>query len=101
MVIEAYVQFEIGDEFGGLGMPAHADTKLRWKGDGQTATTIGMVATDTTLSKAGARRLAIAASGGLSKGLRLAHAIFDGDTVFGVSTARRPPLRPSSTAPTT
>lgn len=82
--------WEIGDEFGGLGMPAKPSTRLRWKGDGQTATTIGMVATDATLTKVQARRLAIAASGGLSKGLRLAHAIFDGDTVFGVSTAKRP-----------
>ena len=82
--------WEIDDEFGGLGMPHRPSTGLRWKGDGQTATTIGMVATDATLTKAQARRLAIAASGGLSKGLRLAHAIFDGDTVFGVSTAKRP-----------
>ena len=81
--------WEIGGEFGGLGMPAHPSTRLRWKGDGQTATTIGMVATDATLTKVQARRLAIVASGGLSKGLRLAHAIFDGDTVFGVSTAQR------------
>ncbi len=82
--------WEISDEFGGLGMPAKPDPRLRWKGDGQTATTIGMVATDVTLTKVQARRLAIAASGGLSKGLRLASAIFDGDTVFAASTGKRP-----------
>lgn len=82
--------WEIDDEFGGLGMPARPSTLLRWKGDGQPATTIGMVATDAALTKAQARRLAIAASGGLSKGLRLAHAIYDGDTIFGVSTAKQP-----------
>ena len=82
--------WEISDEFGGLGVPAKPDTRLRWKGDGQTATTIGMVATDVTLTKVQARRLAIAASGGLSKGLRLASAIFDGDTVFAASTGKRP-----------
>ena len=81
--------WEIDDEFGGLGMPAKSNTRLRWKGDGQTATTIGMVATDVALTKPEARRLAIAASGGLSKGLRLASAIFDGDTVFAASTGRR------------
>ena len=92
--------WEIGREFGGMGMPAHASTALRWKGGGPRAvpapadltpaTTIAMVATDAALTKAQARRLAIAASGGLSKGLRLAHAIFDGDTVFGVSMGTRP-----------
>ena len=87
--------WEIGEEFGGLGMPSRPSTRLRWKGDGQTATTIAIVATDVTLGKTGARRLAIAASGGLSKGLRLAHAIYDGDTVFGVSTARRPMAGPA------
>jgi L-aminopeptidase/D-esterase-like protein len=80
--------WEIGDEFGGLGMPAHPSTRLRWKGDGQTATTIAIVATDAILTKAQARRLAIVASGGLSRGLRLAHAIFDGDTVFAAATQR-------------
>ena len=54
------------------------------------ATTIGLVATDAKLTKPQAKRLAIAASGGKSKGLRLAHAIFDGDMVFAASTGRRP-----------
>lgn len=82
--------WEIGDEFGGLGMPARPQTALRWKGDGAPATTIALVATDATLTKAQCRRLAIVASGGLSKGLRLAGALFDGDTVFAASTQRRP-----------
>ncbi len=82
--------WEIGDEFGGLGSPKHASTDLAWKGRPLTpATTIAMVATDAKLSKPQARRLAIAASGGKSKGLRLAHALFDGDTVFAASTGRR------------
>lgn len=82
--------WEIGGEFGGMGMPAHPDTALRWKGDGAPATTIAIVATDAALTKLQCRRLAITASGGLSKGLRLAGAIFDGDTVFAAATQKIP-----------
>ncbi len=82
--------WEVGAEFGGLGAPAKPSTALAWKGRPVTpATTIAIVATDAKLTKAQARRMAIAASGGLSKGLRLAHAIWDGDTVFAASTGRR------------
>ena len=55
-----------------------------------SATTIAVVATDAVLTKAEAKRLAIIAQGGLSKGLRLAHAIFDGDIVFAAASGRRP-----------
>ena len=83
--------WEIGDEFGGLGAQAHPSTALAWKGRPITpATTIALVATDAKLTKPQAKRLAIAASGGKSKGLRLAHAIFDGDMVFSASTGRLP-----------
>ncbi|MFO1114840.1 MAG: P1 family peptidase [Beijerinckiaceae bacterium] len=82
--------WEIGKEFGGLGLGEAPSTALAWKGRPVTpATTIGLVATDARLTKAQAKRMAIAASGGLSKGLRLAHAIFDGDTMFAASTGRR------------
>lgn len=82
--------WEIGDEFGGFGSQKHPSTALAWKGRPATpATTIGVVATDARLTKAQAKRMAIAASGGLSKGLRLAHAIWDGDTVFAAATAKR------------
>lgn len=82
--------WEIGDEFGGLGAQTHPSTTLAWKGQPLTpATTIAIVATDAKLTKAQAKRLAIASSGGKSKGLRLAHAIFDGDMVFAASTGRR------------
>jgi L-aminopeptidase/D-esterase-like protein len=81
-------------EFGGLGMPAGAvATDLDWKGRASAAppsTTIGCVATDAVLDKAQAKRLAIAANAGLARGLRLAHAAMDGDTVFALATARHP-----------
>ncbi|MBW0005980.1 MAG: P1 family peptidase [Hyphomicrobiales bacterium] len=83
--------FEHGDEFGGLGTPSRLkpeDRALAWKGGLEFATTIAIVATDATLTKAEAKRLAIVAQGGLSKALRLAHAIFDGDVVFAAATGR-------------
>lgn len=84
--------FEEGDEFGGLGFPAHVsadDRRLTWKGQSEPATTLCLVATDATLTKAQAKRLAIMAQGGLAKALRLSHAPMDGDTVFAVSTLVR------------
>jgi L-aminopeptidase/D-esterase-like protein len=91
--------FEMGDEFGGLGSPAHltkADRKIAWKGGRTLATTIGIVATDAVLTKAQAKRLAVIAQGGLSKALRLAHALSDGDTVFAAATGRKPLADPLS-----
>jgi len=85
--------FEEGEEFGGLGMPAHitpAMRRQRWKGGGMPATTIACVATDAVLDKAEAKRLALMAHCGLARALRLAHAPADGDTVFAVATGRRP-----------
>jgi L-aminopeptidase/D-esterase-like protein len=53
------------------------------------ATTIGIVATDATLSKAEAQRIAIAGHDGFSRALRLTHALFDGDILFAASTKRQ------------
>jgi L-aminopeptidase/D-esterase-like protein len=90
---------ERGSEYGGLGFPARtpsSSTRLDWKGrsasDPSTppATTIACVATDAILDKAQAKRLAISANAGLARGLRLSHAVMDGDTIFAVSTTKRP-----------
>ena len=87
--------FEIGAEFGGLGIPhpLPADaTDLRMKfGDSQSNqemanTTIGVIATDARLSKAECKRLAIAAHDGFTRALWPAHTPMDGDLVFAVST---------------
>src|SRR5213079_957884 len=51
-------------------------------------TTIGVVATDLPLDKAGATRLAQAAHDGLARAVRPAHTAMDGDTFFALSTAR-------------
>jgi L-aminopeptidase/D-esterase-like protein len=53
-------------------------------------TTIGVVAVDAALSKAEARRLAVAAQDGLARAVRPAHTMFDGDTVFALATGARP-----------
>ena len=80
-------------EFGGHGLPARPTPemhKVLRKGGGQPATTIACVATDGTLSKAEAKRLAIVAHTGLARALRLAHATMDGDTVFAIATGQKP-----------
>jgi L-aminopeptidase/D-esterase-like protein len=85
--------FEEAEEFGGLGLPAHITPQMRrlvWKGGLPASTTIALVATDATLSKAQAKRLALVAHGGLAKALRLSLAPQDGDTVFAAATARKP-----------
>jgi L-aminopeptidase/D-esterase-like protein len=84
---------EEGDEFGGLGHPAKITPqhrRLSWKGRSQPATTIALVATDATLTKAQAKRLAIASHAGLARGLRFSHALLDGDTIFAAATGRKP-----------
>ncbi len=90
--------FEEGREFGGLGLPARITPEMRrlaWKGRSREAappisTTIALVATDAVLTKAQAKRLAVVSHDGLAKGLRFAHALYDGDTVFTAATGTRP-----------
>lgn len=53
-------------------------------------TTIGVVATDAPLSKAGCRRLAVAGHDGLARAIRPAHSPLDGDTIFALATGARP-----------
>lgn len=83
--------FEVDGEFGGVGWPASVspgDLALRTKGMAarQTATTIALVATDATLTKSQAKRLAIMADDGLARAVYPAHAPADGDTVFAAAT---------------
>lgn len=86
--------FERDGEFGGLGWPERFgddDLAIAWKGRSEPGasppgTTLVIVATDAVLSKAQATRLAVGASSGLGKALRLSHAPMDGDTVFAVAT---------------
>ena len=54
------------------------------------ATTIGLIATDATLTKAQCKRLAIMANDGLARAILPAHAPGDGDTVFSAATGALP-----------
>lgn len=53
-------------------------------------TTLVVVATDVTLTKVQAHRLAVTAHDGLAHAIRPVHTAYDGDTVFAVSTGGRP-----------
>ncbi len=85
--------YEIGDEFGGLGTSelsaAHEDWgSAKFSPRPRENTTIAAVATDVALSRVECQRLAIMAQDGLSRAIRPAHAPFDGDTVFVLSTGK-------------
>jgi L-aminopeptidase/D-esterase-like protein len=88
---------EQNGEFGGLGAPtagAGADIDMPPPPSAAVQpaanTTIAVVATNATLGKAEAQRVAIMAQDGLARAIRPAHTPFDGDTVFAVSTGRIP-----------
>lgn len=87
--------FETGTEFGGRGLPhpfPREATQFALKGAGNPGenTTIAIVATDATLTKAEAKRLAIMAHDGFARALWPTHTPIDGDIVFALSTGRIP-----------
>jgi L-aminopeptidase/D-esterase-like protein len=84
--------FEIGAEFGGLGLPATvpAEALSMPRGPAGASTTLAVVATDAALGKAQARRLAVMAQAGLVRAIVPAHTPLDGDVVFAAATGRRP-----------
>lgn len=93
--------FEEGDEFGALGLPHPIPENargIRTKLDSAPGgnTTIAVVATDAVLTKAQAKRLAVAAHDGLARALWPAHTPFDGDLVFAVATGKKPLREPQS-----
>ncbi len=74
--------------------PAPGPTDHDFAVPARANTTLAVVATDQTLSKAQARRVAIMAHDGLARAIRPVHAALDGDTVFALSTGRLPPPQP-------
>lgn len=84
--------FEIGDEFGGLGVarawpdPLLVPTKLAQHGN----TTLGIVATNARLTQGQCTRLATAAQDGFARALMPSHTLMDGDLVFAVTTGASP-----------
>jgi L-aminopeptidase/D-esterase-like protein len=87
--------FEIGREFGGLGFPSPLppgatalSTKLGSRD--RANTTIAVVATDATLTRGEAKRLAMVAHDGFARALWPAHTPMDGDIVFALATGEKP-----------
>ena len=84
--------FEQDGEFGGRGWPATMPPdalNVRLKGGARENTTIALVATDATLTKAQAKRLATVAHDGLARAIYPVHTPLDGDIVFAASTCKR------------
>ena len=89
--------FETNNEFGGRGFPDAVTPgmrALRIKG-GPAATsientTLAVVVTDATLSKAQAQRLAMMAQTGFAHAIYPVHAPLDGDIVFAAATCEKP-----------
>ena len=61
-----------------------------------TATTLAVVATDATLTKAGCQKLAGVAHDGFARALSPVHTAYDGDTVFALATGARPAVTGST-----
>jgi L-aminopeptidase/D-esterase-like protein len=85
--------FEQGEEFGGRGFPSplpHGALEPRTKGAVRQNTTLVVVATDASLTKSQAKRLAVMAQDGLARAIFPVHTPIDGDIVFAAATGRRP-----------
>lgn len=94
--------FEVGDEFGGRGLPSplpdSSEPLTKRSAAPQASTTLAVVATDCSLSRDEAKRLAIAAHDGIALAVYPAHTPFDGDIVFALATATRTASTPHSLA---
>ncbi|MGI5271241.1 P1 family peptidase [Nonomuraea sp. CA-218870] len=90
----AGARYGLPGEFDHLGEPSAEEVEA-WRPAGVTSlnTTIGVVATDLTLTKAQCGKLAAVAHDGLARAIRPAHTMVDGDTVFAVATCARPAPR--------
>lgn len=88
--------FEMGEEFGALGVdPATGlgltlDSRKTRAMSPRENTTIAIVATNATLTKAECQRVATAAHDGIARATVPAHTPHDGDLVFALSTGAAP-----------
>ncbi len=92
-------QLGLADEFSHVGRPSEAElaaARERYAAQPDAlpglpgmATTIGVVATDATLTKAQCQKLAGIGHDGYARALKPVHTLFDGDTIFAVSTCVR------------
>jgi L-aminopeptidase/D-esterase-like protein len=93
---EFYAAFlETNNEFGGLkaastsSLPADTDQRLTHEPYRPTNTTIAAVATNVELTKSQATKVAQMAHDGIARAILPAHTMFDGDTIFALSTGER------------
>ncbi|WP_323101936.1 P1 family peptidase [Intrasporangium sp. YIM S08009] len=94
------VRYGLDDEFSGVGIPAADEVEAaRERGDALAAarvgmpglaTTIGVVATDATLTKAQCAKLAGIGHDGFARAIKPVHTLFDGDTLFALATGSGP-----------
>jgi putative pantetheine hydrolase len=91
-------RFGLADEFARLRAPQagelaealRAGTLRSTVAGPAQATTLTVLGTDVTLTKAQCTQLAVMGADGLARAVRPAHTMVDGDTTFALSTARRP-----------
>jgi L-aminopeptidase/D-esterase-like protein len=93
--------FEIGKEFGGLGASNKRVVGEDWgqtkvNPGARTNTTIACIATDVELDSDQMKRVTMMAQDGLARAIRPIHSPFDGDVVFGFSTAKQKLKGPSA-----
>lgn len=85
--------YEVDAEFGGCGAASSFAPMAEPQPFGAlragTNTTIAIVATDATLTKAGATRLATAAHDGMARAIFPSHTPMDGDLIFAAATNER------------
>ncbi|MDP7354400.1 MAG: P1 family peptidase [Desulfobacterales bacterium] len=79
---------ELGKEFGHQGKRAITLPPFEETSPAKN-TTIGIVATDAILTKPQAQKIAQMAHDGLARAVRPAHTMFDGDTIFCLSTGKK------------
>jgi L-aminopeptidase/D-esterase-like protein len=85
--------FERDGEFGGAAPPTRPLDDLAFDFTPHAAgtnTTLGVIATDATLTRAEAERVAMMAQDGIARAIRPAHSPLDGDTIFVLATGARP-----------
>ena len=82
------IAMEIDGEFGKQAGRAVRLPSASGTGPGRN-TTIGLVATDATLNKSQALKIAQMAHDGLARAIRPAHTMFDGDTLFCLATGEK------------
>ncbi len=86
--------YEIDGEFGGSGVGTGFDPAAlpptKATSSEREATAIAIVATDFTLTKSQAKRVATMAHDGMARAIWPSHSPFDGDVVFAASTGRQP-----------